>query len=77
MTTDPIILQAQTLNDRYAALLRDSLRVLSPETVSKWITDMEATLHSPDTEPADRLECNAMLVGVVRTMLDGIEGAGP
>lgn len=74
MTHNPkIISQAQALRDRYAALLRDSLRVLDVETVSEWITQLEGDMHQPENEPADRLSANATLVGILSVMLESME----
>lgn len=67
--------QAQALRDRYAALLRDSLKALSQETVSNWLAQLEADMHANEIDTSDRLECNAMLVGILTVMCDGIEAA--
>lgn len=70
-----VIHQAQAQRDRYAALLRDSLGVLSQETTTTILTNLEADLHNNDLEPAERLEANAMLVGFLTVMCEGIEAA--
>lgn len=70
-----IEVQALALRDRYAALLRDSLRVLSEDTVTRWVVELEADLHAPKTETEDRLSCNAMLVGILTVMCESIEAS--
>ena len=65
--------RARADRDRYAALLRDSLRVLSPETVTNWIVQLEQDLHDQKTDTVGRLESNAMLVGVLSVMLESID----
>lgn len=70
-----VILRTRAVRDRYAALLRDSLHVLSTDTVDKWLEQLESDLHDPNTETEGRLECNAMLVGVLSVMLESIDAS--
>lgn len=72
VTTDPVVLQAISCYDQYHTLLHKTLRVLSPETVSTWLETLSNRLeHSPDME--ERLEANAMLVGILTVMLAEIK----
>jgi len=66
---------AIALRDRYAALLRDSLRVLSKDTTANILNEIEAVLHHLDTTTEDRLAANAMLVGFLTVMCESIEAA--
>lgn len=67
--------QALALRDRYAALLRDSLRVLGSETVDQWLAMLEADMYSPEIGTPERLAINAALVGILTVMCDAIEAS--
>ena len=71
--SDAIQHRARALRDRYAALLRDVLKALGPDTCGRWLETLEKDFLSKDTTTEDRLESHAMLVGVLTVMCDGIE----
>lgn len=70
----PTLAQAIACNDRYRTLLRKALEILSAGTLESWLTDLEACISDPDADHADKLESNAMLVGVLSVMIERIEG---
>jgi hypothetical protein len=72
-----IVSASRAHRDRYAALLRDSLKAMRPETVTSWIVQLETDLHAKESDTADRLEANAMLVGILSVMLEGIDVSNP
>ncbi len=66
--------EARATLDRYETILRKSLEVISQsDTLEKWLTNLEADMHNRDIDMAERLEANAMLVGVMYVMLNKIE----
>lgn len=73
--SDSVINQAVSTRDRYSALLRDCLKALGPDTVDRWLVDLEKTLLDPDIDTGDRLEAHAMLVGVLTVMCESIDAA--
>ena len=70
---DRVFNSALATRDRYAALLRDVLKALPEETVARWLSELEADLHSNEIDSGDRLESHAMLVGILTVMCDSIE----
>ena len=62
--------------DVYRTLLRKSLMVISKsDTLEHWMAECERIMSDRDAEPVDKLEANAMLVGVLGVMIEEINDA--
>ena len=61
--------------DQLSTLLGMALRCLSKEALSDWITQLEADIFGQGRNTLDRIQANAMLVGILTVMLGQIETA--
>lgn len=61
--------------DRLRSLLKESLLLISEDTITDWLVELHEMLHRTDSTTEDRLEANAMLVGVLTCMLGQMEDA--
>ena len=71
---NPILAQAMAKHDHYRTLLRKSLMVISKtDTLPNWLAECERVMSDPESDPGDKLEANAMFVGVLDVMLETIK----
>lgn len=59
--------------EQLSNLLERSLLCLEKGTISDWIIKLDRELFAEESETEQRLECNAMLVGILTVMLKGID----
>jgi len=70
------VAQATAQYDVYRTLLRKSLEIISGSgTLETWLADLAETISDSSYSPEDKLEANAMIVGVLSIMLETIQGA--